>query len=233
LDRRTSLLSLYDILPFHEHPLWKAILNHELTLDQVLRAETQHYLRTKAGQSLRSEALEKARGVSPKLFEALLETYLEECTNQKSGPSHLELIARLLLEGGVTQSLLDSSQSTPGNSAAIALYRDITFRGAACHMVGAGVVEHYYSQLAPRVFEAYTTKYGMTPYQAETYSLHGPMDQVHAERAIGILDEAINVHGWDVIEQSVRDAFVATSLHYDGMLQAALGKIVYWNGEET
>jgi hypothetical protein len=30
----------------------------------------------------------------------------------------------------------------------------------------------------------------------------------------------------------VRDAFVATSLHYDGMLQAATGEISYWNGRE-
>jgi pyrroloquinoline quinone (PQQ) biosynthesis protein C len=232
LDQRTSLLSLYDTFPFHKHPLWRAILNHELSLEELLRAEMQHYLRTKAGQSLRSEALENARGMSPKLFEALLETYLEECTNKKAGPSHLDLIARLLLQGGILQSQLDASQPTPGNSAAIALYRDITSRGAACHMLGAGVVEHHYSKLAPKIFEAYTGKYGMTPHQAETYLIHGPMDQVHSERALSILDEAIKLHGWNTIEQSIRDAFVATSLHYDGMLQAACGKIIYWNGEQ-
>jgi len=32
------------------------------------------------------------------------------------------------------------------------------------------------------------------------------------------------------IELSVRDAFVATSLHYDGMLQAATGLMTYWSG---
>lgn len=231
MDQRAALLSLYDTFPFHMHPLWRAVLGHELSLKEVLRAETQHYLRTKAGQSLRSEALEKAKGMSPELFAALLETYLEECTNKKAGPSHLDLIARLLLEGGISQSQLDASQPTPGNSAAIALYRDITSRGAGCHMLGAGVVEYHYSKLAPKIFEAYTSKYGMTHHQAETYSIHGTMDQVHSERALSILDEAIKLHGWSTIEQSARDAFVATSLHYDGMLQAAWGKIIYWNGE--
>lgn len=230
MDQRSSLLSLYETFPFHKHPLWTAILNHELSVEEVYKAEVQHYLRTKAGQTLRSEALEKARGVSPRLFEALLETYLEECTSEKAGPSHLDLIARLLLEGGISQAQLDSAQPTPGNSAAIALYRDITWRGAACHMIGAGAVEYHYSRLAPKIFVAYIEYYGMTTHQAETYALHGPMDDMHAERALSILDEAMKVHSWAAIEQSVRDAFIATSLHYDGMFQAAQGRISFWNG---
>lgn len=233
LNRRAALLSLYDAFPFHKHPLWRAIKRYELSLKEVLKAETQHYLRTKAGQSLRGEALEKARGTSPKLFEALLETYLEECTNKKEGPSHLELIKRLLIEGGLSEQQISCLQPTPGNSAAMALYKDITARGAACHMLGAGVVEHYYSQLAPKIFTVYTRKYKMSPYQAETYSIHGPMDRVHAGRSFAILAEAVRVHGWKTIEQSVRDAFVATSLHYDGMLQAAVGTNNYWNGKQS
>jgi len=231
LDYRMHLLSLYETLPFENHPLWEAILNGKLSLQQVLKAEIQHYIRTKAGQSLRGEALERARGFSPKLFEALLATYLEECTSEKSGASHLDLIKKLLLHGGVPEEELDSAKPTPGNSAAIALYRDISARGAACHMLGAGVVEFYYSKISPQIFDAYTLRYGMTKDQAETYALHGSMDQVHAERALSILDDAVKFHGWTTIEQSVRDALVATSLHYDGMLQAATGNINYWNGE--
>lgn len=230
MDYRSRLLALYDLLPFHEHPLWKAVIKHDLSLDEILKAEVQHYLRTKSGQSLRGQALEKAKGLSDKLFEALLETYLEECTNETASPNHLDLIKRLLVLGGLSEFNLDTTQLTPGNAAAIALYKDISSRGAACHMLGAGVVEFYYSTLAPKIYIAYTGKYGMTPEQAETYSIHGPMDQTHAERAFNVLDEAIRLNGWDIVEQSVRDAFVATSLHYDGMLQAAFGKIVYWNG---
>lgn len=179
---------------------------------------------------MRREALEKAKGFSPKLFEALLETYLEECTSEKSGPSHLDLIKKLLIHGGISEAELDCATPTPGNSAAMALYRDIGARGAACHMLSAGVVEFYYCQLSPQIFDAYTLKYGMTKEQAETYAIHGTMDQLHADRALSILNDAVNFHGWAIIEQCVRDSFVATSLHYDGMLQAAIGKINYWNG---
>jgi hypothetical protein len=97
-------------------------------------------------------------------------------------------------------------------------------------MLGAGAVEFYYCQLSPAIFKAYTSIYGMTEFQAETYKIHGPMDHTHAERAFAVLDEAVALHGLQSIEEAVRDAFVATSLHYDGMLQAATGDFGYWNG---
>jgi pyrroloquinoline quinone (PQQ) biosynthesis protein C len=205
------------------------VLAHELTRTQVVRAEVQHYLRTRAGQSLRREALERAQAISPAIWEALLDTYLEECTASVT-PSHLDLIKRLVLVGGISDEQLEQAQPTVGNAAAIALYRDISARGAACHLLGAGAVEHYYSELAPQIFEVYTEHYGMSAHQAETYRLHGSMDKVHADRAFAIAEEAIALHGWTMIETSVRDAFTATSLHYDGMLQAALGRVVFWDG---
>jgi pyrroloquinoline quinone (PQQ) biosynthesis protein C len=171
-----------------------------------------------------------AEAVSPRIFERLLDTYLEECTDDASGPSHLELIQRLVCLGGVSEADIAVTAPTPGNVAAMALYREITRRGAGCHMLGAGAVEYFYCKLSPQIFEAYTTRYGMSNHQAETYRLHGPMDAEHAERAFAILDEAISLHSWETVRLSVRDAFVATSLHYDGMLHAATGELRYWDG---
>jgi len=207
------------------------VLDVDLSIEQIMRAEIQHYLRTKAGQSIRLASVENARSLSPKLWEAILETYLEECTNQKSGPNHLDLIHRLLSKGGVTDEELDQAVPTVGNAAAIALYKEISERGAGCHMLGTGAVEHYYSRLSPKIYAAYTEHYHMTPEQAETYRIHGRMDAEHASRAFTVLEESIRLHGWSTVERSVRDAFVATSLHYDGMLQAAIGKICFWDGE--
>ena len=233
MDYRKHLLSLYDLLPFHEHPLWKAVLGLDLSIEQILRAEIQHYLRTKAGQIIRLASVENARSLSPKLWEAILETYLEECTGEKSGPNHLDLIKRLLTIGGVSNEVLSKAVPTIGNAASIALYKDISERGAGCHMLGTGAVEHYYSRLSPKIYKTYTEHYRMTPEQAETYRIHGPMDAEHASRAFTVLEEAIRLHGWSTVERSVRDAFVATSLHYDGMLQAAIGGIRYWDGVIT
>jgi pyrroloquinoline quinone (PQQ) biosynthesis protein C len=229
MDRKTQLLSQYDLFPFHSHPLWTAILKGELTREQVLKAEVQHWIRTRAGRVLREDALSSAKAISDAIFEQLLETYLEECTDT-SGPNHLGLIEKLVTMGGYTRSQLEQTEPTPGNSAAIALYRDISARGAGCHMLGAGAVEHFYCELSPRIFEAYIRIYRMTEEQAYTYKLHGPMDKTHAERAFAVIDEAARIHGWEAVLTSVRDAFVATSLHYDGMLQAATGEFRYWDG---
>ena len=227
---RQQLLDLYEDFPFHRHPLWRAVIAGSLSRRQVILAEVQHCIRTKAGQALRREALSSAEASSVPIFEMLLETYLEECTHDASGPSHLELIQRLVLSSGLSQETLHSAKATPGNAAAIALYKDISARGAGCHMLGAGAVEYYYCKLSPEIYKAYTSRYAMSPDEAETYRLHGPMDESHAERAFSVLDEAIRLHGWDAIESSVRDAFVATSLHYDGMLQAATTLNTYWDG---
>jgi hypothetical protein len=45
------------------------------------------------------------------------------------------------------------------------LYRDISERGAGCHMLGAGAVEHFYCKLSPKIFDAYIRIYGMTAHQ--------------------------------------------------------------------
>lgn len=230
MNRQKKLLSIYDSFPFLEHPLWQGILKHEFNLPQIIEAEKQHYLRTKAGQLLRKQSATNAPPSGPAIFQAALQNYLEEVAPDKQYPSHLDLIKRLILIGGVSEAELEETTPTPGNAAAMALYKDIATRGSAFHLIGAGAVEHYYSKLSPKIFEVYTTYYRMTPEQAETYALHGSMDATHAKRALGVLEEALKLHEWSLIELSVRDAFVATSLHYDGMLQAALDKITYWNG---
>lgn len=232
MDRRRELLALYDLFPFHRHPLWAAIHRKELTYEQVINAEVQHWIRTRAGRVLRQEAVKMAEKVSIPVFEQLMETYLEECTHDSTGPSHLELIEGLVLEGGKTKSELECTEAAPGNAAAIALYKAISERGAGCHLVGAGAVEHFYCQLTPQIFNDYTALYGMSEAQARTYQIHGTMDQVHADRAFSVLDEVVRLHGWDEVKRSVRDAFVATSLHYDGMLQAATRENCYWDGRD-
>lgn len=230
VNLKDELLNLYCLFPFHKHPLWLAVRQKALSYEQVIDAEVQHWIRTRAGRTLRGNAMKMAEGLSPAIFEQLTETYLEECTDSHHGPSHLKLIERLVLDGGKTISDLESATPTPGNIAAIALYKDIAERGAGCHLVGAGAVEHFYCRLSPQIFEAYTKLYGMPESQAFTYQIHGPMDQVHADRAFSVLDEAVALHGRDTVVRSVRDAFIATSLHYDGMLQAATGVFSYWDG---
>lgn len=227
---RDEVLGFYNSLPFEHHPLWRAILSGTLSYQQVLMAEQQHFIRSNIGRSFREKAARDSADLSPKAHALLMETYYEECTDDETGPSHVALIERLLVEGGKSEAEIRNAIPTAGNSAAIALYKDIGDRGPLHHMIAAGAVEYFYSGLSPKIFSAYQQHYGMSEHQAETYKIHGPMDRQHAERALSILDDAQVVSMAESIRYAVRDAFVATSLHYDGMLQAALGKITYWSG---
>ena len=227
---KIRMLAYHETWPLERHPFWQAVFKRELSYEQVIAGEVQHFLRTRAGQRLRAAALSESRGSNSVIFSALLKIYLEECTHDKSGPSHLELVRRLVTLGGISADELEVASTTPGNAAAIALYRDIALRGAGCHLIGAGAVEYFYCMLSPKIYSVYVDFYRMSEEQAETYRIHGPMDRDHADGAFAVLEQAVGLHGLDVIEASVRDAFVATSLHYDGMLQAATGSNDYWSG---
>jgi pyrroloquinoline quinone (PQQ) biosynthesis protein C len=209
---RIAVLEFYNLFPFEHHPYWQGVLEGTFKLDQIVRAEIQHFIRSNLGQEFRRRAAEESRMVSIKAHRLLMETYKEECTDER-GPSHLSLIESFLRKAGVSNEELTNAVPTPGNSAAVALYKDITDRGPLHHMIGAGAVEFFYSQLSPRIFTAYTTHYPITEAQAETYQIHGPMDREHAERALSILDEPyVQSHSKSILS-AVRDAFVATSLY--------------------
>lgn len=228
---RETVLAHYRSWPFERHPLWVAVLEGSLSKDQIIQAETQHYLRSNIGRLYRERAAISSRLIGGELFELLDKTAREECHLDDSGPSHVDLIKGFLISNGVSQSALDRARPTHGNAAAIALYKDIADRGPLQHMIGAGCVEYFYSQLSPKIYQAYVDIYGFKPEDVSTYELHGPMDQTHGERALKVLESALAQAMPEEIDLAVRDAFVATSLHYDGMLQSAIPGVGYWRGE--
>lgn len=226
---REAVLNIYNQFPFHRHPFWTAVREGRISRDQIVQGEVQHFIRSNIGRHFRKRAADEAKAISARAHELLYETYREECTDE-CGPSHVDLIRRFLHAEGVSDAELESKVTTPGNAAAIALYREIAERGPLHHMIGAGAVEYYYSELSPVIFQSYTERYGFTEHQSETYAIHGPMDREHAERALSVLDEPyVQTNGGSILH-AVRDAFVATSLHYDGMYQAAVGGHSYWSG---
>lgn len=227
---RAEALSYYEEFPFHEHPLWLSIISGVLTAEQVLKAEIQHYIRSEVGKIFREHSAVAAKHLDDNIYDLLHQTVEEECYGSDGGPSHAELIKQFLLQNGVSTSDLRTAISTPGNAAAIALYKDISERGPLHHMIGAGCVEYYYSKICPRIYAAYEQIYKFKPGSFDTYKLHGPMDEVHGERALETLSSPLAKALDPELRIAIRDAFVATSLHYDGMLQAATSTNTYWSG---
>lgn len=225
-----KLLSLYEDFPFEHHPLWVAVREGELRKDQIIEAEKQHFIRSDIGRLYRERAAIQSRLIGGELHNLLTMTAREECQTDDSGPSHAEMMRGFLKDNGVSDEEIRSIKSTPGNAAAIALYKDIADRGPLQHMIGAGCVEKYYSEICPAIFDKYVKHYGFKPDSVATYELHGPMDKEHAERALRVAQSRLADELEEEVYMAVRDAFAATSLHYDGMLQAATGEISYWNG---
>lgn len=230
---RSELLGLYAEFPFEHHPLWCAVRDGALTREQVVRAEVQHFIRTRAGQELRRQAAADSVSLPAVVSGPLIQTYKEECSPADPAQSHLALVERILKAGGLARGDYEAAVPTPGNVASIAMYREISSRGVICHLVGSGCVEHYYAKLVPAIFMAYTTRYGFTSDEALTYNIHAEMDTEHAARALGVLEDAVKLIGRDALRGAVRAAFIATSLHYDGMLQGATGTTSFWDGRST
>lgn len=226
-----QLLAIYEEFPFAQHPLWRGVVSGEFSRAQIVLAECQHYFRSRQGRELRTAAMKATRGIAdPVVAQSIFETYLDECVDRPGDPSHLDLVVRMISERPAPSDL-NKITPTPGNSAAVALYKDIATRGPEMHLISAGVVEHHYAQLCPALFKAYTAPpIDYSSHQAETYRLHSSMDAEHADRARRALDHTLKTVGAGIVTQSVRDALVATSLHYDGMLQAIRETNDFWNG---
>lgn len=228
--QREHALSYYNLFPFHNHPLWRSVIEGKLSREQVLKAEVQHYLRSEIGKIYREQSAVLSKHLDGEIYEQLYETVVEECYGTGDDPSHVELIKTFLRSNGVTETDIRQAVSTPGNAAAIALYKDIAARGPLHHMIGAGCVEFHYSQLCPEIYRCYADVYKFEPGSFETYKLHGPMDAIHAERALETLRTPLAQALSKELGIAIQDAFTATSLHYDGMLQAATNQNKYWDG---
>ncbi|NTX26725.1 hypothetical protein HT746_06165 [Burkholderia pyrrocinia] len=106
---QAKLLSLYDRFPFHQHPVWSAVLSGRFSQKQIAAAEIQHCIRTAAGQKLRATAVSEAQSISPTIFAAVLDTYLEECTAHDGMPSHLDMIKALVFAAGATDAEIQNT----------------------------------------------------------------------------------------------------------------------------
>ncbi|MGQ2970871.1 MAG: hypothetical protein ACT6RF_19180, partial [Allorhizobium sp.] len=68
---RSKALSFYELFPFHRHPLWVQIIAGDLSAEQVLKAEIQHYLRTEIGKVYRERAAVAAKHFEGDVYDLL------------------------------------------------------------------------------------------------------------------------------------------------------------------
>jgi hypothetical protein len=115
---RSAVLEFYSLFPFEHHPYWRGVLKGTFNLDQIVRAEIQHFIRSNLGREFRRRAAVESRLVSIKAHRLLMETYKEECTDEK-GPSHVSLIEAFLRKAGVSNEELTNAIPTISVSASL------------------------------------------------------------------------------------------------------------------
>ncbi len=91
------LLSYYQLFPFDKHPLWVAIRSRELSKEQIIEAEIQHFIRSDIGRLYRERAAIQSRLIGGDLHSLLSQTAKEECQADESGPSHAAMIKGFLI----------------------------------------------------------------------------------------------------------------------------------------
>jgi hypothetical protein len=213
---RDRLLSQYDAYPFREHPYWKAIAAGTLLHPQVAAAEQQHVLQLRAAAECERRPYLGVAGEHS--FTLFLDQYLD-ALSAPSAAEHLSIIPG------------EAPPPTPATSASIALRADVRARGFAYYAVGFGCVSHFYGEVCGHANRVYRSLYRFSEQQIAYYREHERRERERADQTLAALDELAKGVDLSALELAVRDAMVAASLGFDGMLQAATNSRTYWGGQ--
>src|SRR3569623_2000591 len=204
---RARLLSQYDAVPCRSQPKRRAIANGTLLHPQVAAAEHQHLLQARAaGECERRSYL----GVAGEhAFTLFLDQYLDALSSVDSAD-----------QLAVLSASIQSSTPTPGTSASVALRADVRARGFA-----------FYAEVCANANSAYRSVYRFSDKQLGYYREHERRERARADQMLAALDELAKGLDHEALVVAVRDAVVAASLGFDGMLQAATNSRTYWGGQ--
>jgi hypothetical protein len=214
---RDRLLSQYDAFPFRGHPYWRAIADGALLHPQVVTAEHQHVLQVRGAAECERRPYLGVAGEHA--FTLFLDQYLDALSSAGAA----EQLAKIAAD--------KADPPTPATSASIALRADVRARGFAFYAVGFGCVSHFYAQVCADANQIYRTMYRLSEQQLAYYREHEQRERARADQTLKALDELASSVDLSALELAVRDAMVAASLGFDGMLQAATNSRTYWGGQ--
>jgi hypothetical protein len=222
---RDQLLRQYDAYPFGEHPYWRAVAAGTLLHFQVVAAEQQHALQLRAATDCERRPYLGVSG--DQAFGLFLDQYLDALS---SSGALAQLASMWCSSSAADAASASVVRPTPATSAAIALRADVRNRGFEFYAVAFGCVSHFYSKVCAEANRTYQTVYRLSKQQLVYYREHESRERARADQAFSALDELTRGVDQVLLELAVRDAVVAVSLGFDGMLQAASGSRTYWGG---
>jgi pyrroloquinoline quinone (PQQ) biosynthesis protein C len=220
-------------VPMGEHPWFKGIVEHRWTPEQIIRGETQHYLRVRTNIIHWAYIMVNAAKENRyDLLSVIMENFLEEVGGERS---HADIMYQLLEEAGLSREQADQAEATPGTAAAIESINGICLHRSALEgMAAISFVESQHGGgegVAAKVYRELTSYYGFSARAAETYNLHAAQDVGHGGRQINaIRKHATTAEMQDRIRRAVKLGVTAYTLEWDGHVQAMTGRREFWPG---
>ncbi len=212
---------------FANSPWFKAIFNGDLTKEQIIRGEIQHYLRVRSNSRFLGNLVASAEEQwDHKTFEIARENYKDEMCEKRS---HSDLMYAILKDAGITKEDVRKVKQTPGTIAALSMLRSAsTIFSPVAQLAIFALPELQYGGrdgMAARMYNVLTEKYGFSHEAAITYHVHEFADAVHGPKQINHIIKRVEEE--PELEAEVLFALeyglIAFNYAWDGSYQAAVG----------
>lgn len=217
-------------IPTMQHPWFQGLINGELTDQQILAGEQQHYLRGRLNGKIFGAILEAATRESDEEVLAIAEANYQE---EMGGPkTHGDLMFQFLEAHGMTQEEAAATEPMPGTMAAISMLTDSVRNMSALEGLAMMTLpERQNADVSAAVYEALKDRY--SDYAIATYKVHATVDVEHGDTQLDLLahkvmaDPSIKPQ----ILRAIKFGLIAFKLEWDGHQQAATGnEYFHWAG---
>jgi pyrroloquinoline quinone (PQQ) biosynthesis protein C len=216
-----------------DHPWFRGVIERSLSREQVIRSELQRFLRVLRNHEFYGSVLRRAQEAGDReVIQIAQQNYDDEVIGLEN---HVELLFHLLAESGIERSIAEGTVPTPGTALAVETILGFCERSSA--LEGMAFVAFVEAQnagkhgVAIQVYQALREYYGFSEKGARNFLVHSEVDGEHGSRQIELIcRKATTAEAQRGIIQAVRLGVHAFSLEWDGHLQAAVGRRLYWSG---
>ncbi|MCI0720398.1 MAG: iron-containing redox enzyme family protein [Acidobacteria bacterium] len=216
------------------HPWFRGGIERSLSREQVVLGELQHFLRVLRNHEFYGSILRRAQEAGDRdVIQIAQQNYDEEVVDPEN---HVELLFHLLDEAGIERSIAEGTMPTPGTALAVETILGFCERSPALEgMAFVALVEAQNAGeggVAIQVYQALREYYGFSEKGARNFLVHSEVDGEHGSRQIELIcRKATTAEAQRGIIHAVHLGVHAFSLEWDGHLQAAIGRRLYWSGD--
>ncbi len=229
-------MSLIKELPMINHPWFRGIIDHQLTKDQIIAGEFQHYLRVRRNAEIFGAVVINAANEGDyETLEIARENYKDEMLGEKT---HADLMFQFLEALGYEKEFADNVEPMSGTMAGVEMLTSGARNMTGLEGIAMLSLPEYQNGgatgVASQVYKALTKHYGFSEYAAETFKVHAHDDVAHGSTQIELLVKKVGEKPelQEKILRAARFGINAFNFEWDGHYQAATKRRSFWEGSD-